>query len=40
MIILKYVFEKPTDTVQIKFEGYKMYIGDITVYRKTQYMFR
>lgn len=37
---IPYVFEKPTDTVQIKFEGYKMYIGDITVYRKTQYMFR
>ena len=37
---IPYVFEKPTDTVQLKFEGYKMYIGDITVYRKTQYMFR
>lgn len=37
---IPYVFEKDSDAVQLKFEGYRMYIGEITVFRKTQYMFR
>ena len=37
---IPYVFEKDSDAIQLKFEGYRIYIGEITVYRKTQYMFR
>lgn len=37
---IPYVFEKDSDVMQLKFNGYKMYIGEINVYRKSQYMFR
>lgn len=37
---IPYVFEKESDTFQMLFENCKMYIGDIRIYKKEQYMFR
>lgn len=37
---IPYVFGKETDVMQLTFSGYKMYIGEINIYRRAQYMFR
>ncbi len=37
---IPYVFEKGSDAIALDFDGYRMYIGEIKVYRQTQYMFR
>lgn len=37
---IPYVFEKDSDVIQLNFNGYKLHIGGIKVYRSAQYMFR
>lgn len=37
---IPYVFGKDSDAIQLDFNGYKMYIGQIKIYRKSQYLFR
>lgn len=37
---IPYVFGKDSDAVQLDFNGYRMYIGQIKIYRKSQYLFR
>ena len=37
---IPYIFEKDSDTVQLDFNGSKVYVGSIEIIRQNQYMFR
>lgn len=39
-IEIPYLFSSDSDVVRLSFDGSRMYIGSITIYRQTQYMFR